>query len=60
MKNLNWKYLVFDMIKLALPIIIANLLPDAPQAEILQVVLYILSAILGVDSSQKIVRAIRS
>ena len=51
---MNWKYLLFDIFKVALPLAAAWLLPEtAPQVEIITAVLYILAAVLGVDAVKK-------
>lgn len=53
-------YLIYDIIKLAAPLIASALLPDgAPQGEIVTVILYALAVILGVDSVQKTVRSVK-
>lgn len=57
---MNWKYLLFDLLKVAVPIAVAALLPEmAPQAEIIQVALYLFSLILGVDAVQKTYKSIK-
>lgn len=48
---MNWKYLVYDLLKVAVPIAAAQVLPDtAPQADLIQVVLYLAAGLLGVDA----------
>ena len=57
---MNWKYVLFDILKLALPLLAAQLLPEgAPNAEIVATVLYALAAILGIDSAQKTIRGLK-
>ena len=54
---MKFKYLLFDILKLAVPVIIAQYLPSFPQAETVITVLYIFAAVLGVDSVQKTIKA---
>ena len=57
---MNWKYLLFDIFKVGVPLVVAWLLPEtAPQVEIIVSLLYLLSAILGVDAVKKTVAAIK-
>lgn len=57
---MNWKYLLFDIFKVALPLVAALLLPDtAPQAEIITSILYLLSLVLGADAVKKTVAAVK-
>ena len=52
------KYLIFDVVKVVLPIVAAQLLPEgAPDAAIITTILYALALILGIDSAQKTIRA---
>ncbi len=60
-KTMKIKYLIFDVVKLALPLIATQFLPDgAPSNEIVASLLYILATVLGVDSVAKTINAIRS
>ena len=60
-KAMKVKYLIFDLVKLALPLIATQFLPDgAPSNEIVTSLLYILATVLGVDSVAKTINAIRS
>jgi hypothetical protein len=57
---MNWKYLLFDIFKVALPLAAAWLLPEgAPQVEIIASLLYLLSLVLGVDAVKKTVTAMK-
>lgn len=51
---MNLKYLIFDIIKVLIPLITAQFLPEgAPQSEIIQVAMYLLALLLGADAAQK-------
>ena len=57
---MNWKYLIFDIFKVALPLVATFLLPDiAPQADIISTLLYTLSVVLGIDAVKKTYTAIK-
>ncbi len=59
-KIMKWKYVLFDILKLALPLLATQLLPsNAPHGEIVTTLLYALAALLGVDSVSKTVRSIK-
>jgi len=52
--NFNWKYFIYDLFKVGVPILVGALLPEtAPQVEIISVALYIFAAVLGIDAIKK-------
>jgi hypothetical protein len=57
----NWKYLVFDIVKVALPLLLVALLPEGvAQGTVIDAVLYGFAALLGIDSVQKTARSVKN
>jgi len=54
---MNWLYLIFDLLKIAVPILVANFIPEQwPQADLITVILYALGVIFGIDSGSKFLK----
>lgn len=53
------KYFLWDLLKLVVPLVVAQFLPNAPQEAIIEVVLYVFAALLGIDSFIKTVKAVK-
>lgn len=49
----NWKYMVYDLFKIAVPILVNQFIPEFPQGETITVILYGFAAVLGIDSVKK-------
>jgi len=57
---MNWKYLLYDLLKVVVPVLVAQLFPDnAPNAELVTAILYVFALVLGVDSVQKTVKSLK-
>ncbi len=57
---MNWKYFLFDLFKVIVPVLVAQLFPEgAPKESLVEAILYVFALILGLDSIQKTVRAVK-
>ena len=52
-KKFNWKYFIYDLFKIAVPILVNQFMPDFPQSETITMVLYAFAGVLGLDSIKK-------